>query len=239
MGTLRKMGAFLGLVPDEQRADHRAAGRYAGEEHDGHHGDGYADEHYEQAGYDRSDRGAGYDRADYDRADYAAYDADDQHAAGYRADSYHADEYDARYVADSDDADYHLERPAAAHRTAEPVGAGSSGLGGGYVSRGASAATSPYVHGALAVQAEPDLSPSADKATKPVTIKLTGFADARQVGESYRDGQAVILDMTELSDVEARRMVDFAAGLAFGRRGSIDKVTTKVFMLHQDEQPDH
>jgi len=37
--------------------------------------------------------------------------------------------------------------------------------------------------------------------------------------------------MTEMDDAGARRLVDFAAGLAFALRGSIDKVTTKVFML--------
>ena len=37
--------------------------------------------------------------------------------------------------------------------------------------------------------------------------------------------------MTEMDDSDARRLVDFAAGLAFALRGSIDKVTTKVFML--------
>ena len=41
----------------------------------------------------------------------------------------------------------------------------------------------------------------------------------------------MILDMTEMSDADARRLVDFAAGLAFALRGSIDKVTTRVFML--------
>jgi len=64
-----------------------------------------------------------------------------------------------------------------------------------------------------------------------VTIKLNGFAEARVIGEKYREGKPVILDMTEMDDSDARRLVDFAAGLAFALRGSIDKVTTKVFML--------
>ncbi len=64
-----------------------------------------------------------------------------------------------------------------------------------------------------------------------MTIKLTGFSEARVIGEKYRDGLSVIMDMTEMADADARRLVDFAAGLAFAMRGSIDKVTTKVFML--------
>ena len=51
------------------------------------------------------------------------------------------------------------------------------------------------------------------------------------IGEKFREGKPVILDMTEMDDAGARRLVDFAAGLAFALRGSIDKVTTKVFML--------
>ena len=66
---------------------------------------------------------------------------------------------------------------------------------------------------------------------RPLTVKLTGFGEARIIGERYREGSWVILDMTELSDADARRVVDFAAGLAFALRGSIDKVTTRVFML--------
>jgi cell division inhibitor SepF len=62
-------------------------------------------------------------------------------------------------------------------------------------------------------------------------VKLTGFAEARVIGERYRDGSSVILDMTDLSDSDARRVVDFAAGLAFALHGSIDKVTARVFML--------
>jgi cell division inhibitor SepF len=68
-------------------------------------------------------------------------------------------------------------------------------------------------------------------AIRPVTVKLTGFGEARIIGEKFREGKPVILDMTEMDDTGARRLVDFAAGLAFALRGSIDKVTTKVFML--------
>jgi cell division inhibitor SepF len=41
----------------------------------------------------------------------------------------------------------------------------------------------------------------------------------------------VIMNLTEMSDSDAKRLVDFAAGLAFAMRGSIDKVTNKVFLL--------
>ena len=74
-------------------------------------------------------------------------------------------------------------------------------------------------------------TPESAGAIRPVTVKLTGFGEARVIGEKFREGKPVILDMTEMDDAGARRLVDFAAGLAFALRGSIDKVTTKVFML--------
>jgi cell division inhibitor SepF len=39
------------------------------------------------------------------------------------------------------------------------------------------------------------------------------------------------MNLTEMEDADAKRLVDFAAGLAFALRGSIDKVTNKVFLL--------
>ena len=88
-------------------------------------------------------------------------------------------------------------------------------------------------HGSLAVQPRADLRRDVESAAaiRPVTVKLTGFSEARVIGEKFREGKPVILDMTEMDDAGARRLVDFAAGLAFALRGSIDKVTTKVFML--------
>jgi cell division inhibitor SepF len=41
----------------------------------------------------------------------------------------------------------------------------------------------------------------------------------------------VIMNLTEMDDADARRLVDFAAGLIFGCRGAIDRVTSKVFLL--------
>jgi cell division inhibitor SepF len=94
-------------------------------------------------------------------------------------------------------------------------------------------AEEPVVQGTLAVQPRADVrrDPEPAGAIRPVTVKLTGFSEARVIGEKFREGKPVILDMTEMDDAGARRLVDFAAGLAFALRGSIDKVTTKVFML--------
>ena len=63
------------------------------------------------------------------------------------------------------------------------------------------------------------------------TLQPSSYNEARTIGERYRDGQPVIMNLTDLDDAAAKRLVDFAAGLAFALRGSIDKVTSRVFLL--------
>jgi cell division inhibitor SepF len=57
------------------------------------------------------------------------------------------------------------------------------------------------------------------------------YNDARPIGEDFREGIPVIINLTDLDDADAKRIVDFAAGLVFGLQGSIQRVTTKVFLL--------
>lgn len=114
-----------------------------------------------------------------------------------------------------------------------PEYSGPRGRDGSSRSSRGSGYSEPVVQGALAMQVRAEARPSAESATsgRPITVKLTGFGEARIIGERYRDGASVILDMSDLTDGDARRVVDFAAGLAFALRGSIDKVTARVFML--------
>jgi len=98
------------------------------------------------------------------------------------------------------------------------------------------------VHGSLAIEpraestgrlrpvAEPP-APVANPLSRIVTLHPTSFAEARTIGERYREGTPVIINLTEMDDADARRLVDFAAGLAFALRGAIDKVTNKVFLI--------
>ena len=63
------------------------------------------------------------------------------------------------------------------------------------------------------------------------TLHPTSYNEARTIGERYRDGIPVIMNLTELDDASAKRLVDFAAGLVFALRGGFDKVTNRVFLL--------
>jgi cell division inhibitor SepF len=67
--------------------------------------------------------------------------------------------------------------------------------------------------------------------SKITTLRPKDYSEARTIGERFRDGTPVIMDLVSLDNADAKRLVDFAAGLAFGLRGSFDKVATKVFLL--------
>jgi cell division inhibitor SepF len=63
------------------------------------------------------------------------------------------------------------------------------------------------------------------------TIHPRTYNEAKNIGESFRDGTPVIMNLTDLDDADAKRLVDFAAGLVFGLHGAIERVTSKVFLL--------
>jgi len=67
--------------------------------------------------------------------------------------------------------------------------------------------------------------------SKITTLRPKDYSEARTIGERFRDGQPVIMDLVSMDNADAKRLVDFAAGLAFALRGSFDKVATKVFLL--------
>jgi cell division inhibitor SepF len=63
------------------------------------------------------------------------------------------------------------------------------------------------------------------------TLHPRTYNEARTVGENFRDGVPVIMNLSEMDDDDAKRLVDFAAGLVFATRGTIERVTAKVFLL--------
>ena len=64
-----------------------------------------------------------------------------------------------------------------------------------------------------------------------ITIHPRTYNDARTIGEHFRDGVPVIMNLTEMDEADAKRLVDFAAGLVFGLRGNFERVTNRVFLL--------
>ncbi len=147
----------------------------------------------------------------------------------------HRDEYppvrredNVREFAD-DDFDHHYDSPARTPRV-EPITA---------------RAPRPVAPARVPVRSSLGAEPRIDRAeprrgalfdeggplSKITTLRPRDYGEARTIGERFRDGTPVIMDLVEMSNADAKRLVDFAAGLAFALRGSFDKVATKVFLL--------
>jgi cell division inhibitor SepF len=210
------MGIYLGLVEDD---DARGYGRY----------DARTSEHLE-----------------HDRR-YGRY-ADD------RYDGHYDDDYQANYVEDDLEA---AEAPPVREPEPSPVrreravrpiglapagagagpsrvsGAGGSAMGASAMGSGPVGATAAklVVREPVVAVAEPAPAPAPPQPYRITTLHPRTYNEARTIGERFRDGLPVIMNLTEMDDSDAKRLVDFAAGLSFGLRGSIERVTAKVFLL--------
>lgn len=74
-------------------------------------------------------------------------------------------------------------------------------------------------------------TPEASGISRITTIHPRTYNEAKTIGENFRDGTPVIMNLTDMDDSDAKRLVDFAAGLVFGLHGAIERVTAKVFLL--------
>lgn len=70
-----------------------------------------------------------------------------------------------------------------------------------------------------------------EQGNRIATVTPDSFRDARLIGELFRDGVPVVVNLTLMEADDAKRVVDFAAGLIFGLRGAIDRVANRVFLL--------
>ncbi|NEK84456.1 cell division protein SepF [Blastococcus saxobsidens] len=212
-GAMRRMGIYLGLVEDD---DTRAYGRYdprASEGLDDHRYGRYGDERYDD---DYADRG--YADDDYSRGGYAE------------------DEPAPAATPARDPEPLAVRRVAPRTLGLAPSGASSSGPIG---ARAGSMSSGPVAAAGLAMrepvaEPEPEPAPAAAPVSKNyriTTLNPRTYNEARTIGERFRDGMPVIMNLTEMDDADAKRLVDFAAGLSFGLRGSIERVTAKVFLL--------
>src|SRR3954469_12615869 len=206
-GAMRRMGIYLGLVEDGAP---RGSGRYASRQSD---------------------------HADYDRR-YGRY-ADDHYDTDY-ADGY-ADDLEAEDPpATREPEPLPVRRDRAAARPIGLAPAGASAGAGAAGSRISAMGSGPVgataaklaVREPVAAVVEPTPAPApAPQPYRITTLHPRTYNEARTIGERFRDGMPVIMNLTEMDDADAKRLVDFAAGLSFGLRGSIERVTAKVFLL--------
>ncbi|EHI10796.1 cell division protein SepF [Mycolicibacterium thermoresistibile] len=178
--------------------------------------DDYEDEYYEddergpsRGGYARRPRAERFEDDEYGPVDGRDYDGPDYEAPGYRG-GYHDDpRFEPRMRAPREfDRPHDMGRPRFA-----PL-------------RGAT-------RGALAMDPRrmAELFDAGSPLSKITTLRPKDYSEARTIGERFRDGNPVIMDLVAMDNADAKRLVDFAAGLAFALRGSFDKVATKVFLL--------
>ncbi|MEU1603315.1 cell division protein SepF [Micromonospora matsumotoense] len=208
MGALRKAGVWLGLVEED---DER----------------GY-DEGYDKPGY----RESRYRSSRYTEefADDDEDDAEEPPAPRPRlGDRGRLTDRSSR-LAEADRADD--ERAERAERSERASVRSITRSGGSETSGALSYHTRDNL--ALAPQASPRERPvvaEEEQRYQITTLHPTTYREARTIGEHFRDGVPVIINLTEMDEADARRLVDFAAGLAFGLRGTIERVTNRVFLL--------
>lgn len=211
MGALRKAGVWLGLVEED---DER----------------GYDDGGYDKSGYDKG----GYRESRYRQSRYAEEFADEDEEPEEtaprprsRPDRGRLPERVSSRATEAERVDD--ERPDRLERSSVRS-----------ITRPNSAETSsaPTYHTrdnlALAPQVqlrERSVVVEEEQRYQITTLHPTTYREARTIGEHFRDGVPVIINLTEMDEADARRLVDFAAGLAFGLRGTIERVTNRVFLL--------
>lgn len=62
-------------------------------------------------------------------------------------------------------------------------------------------------------------------------VQPTAFNDAQEIGDKFREGVSVIMNLVGADPKLGRRLVDFASGLAYGLHGSMQAVTDSVYLL--------
>ncbi|MGI6878430.1 cell division protein SepF [Microbacterium sp. gxy059] len=73
--------------------------------------------------------------------------------------------------------------------------------------------------------------PASGSVSEIVTVHPKQYRDAQAIAEHFREGLPVIINVSQMSDADARRLIDFASGLSLGLYGRIERVTSKVFLL--------
>ncbi|GAB3127723.1 cell division protein SepF [Tsukamurella serpentis] len=202
MSTLHKVKAYFGMVPLDAYDD-----RYVDEGAPQPRGRRSLDDDFDDYRSDyRGERGYAYDGRRADDFEYApSYDD------AYGAPRGYDDGYDRGYRESARAAESRLPR-------LEPL-------------RDSSRSGAPSTRGALAMDTRADVLSQENPMSRITTLRPTSYEEARTIGERFRDGIPVIMDLTEMDNADAKRLVDFAAGLTFALHGSFDRITTKVFML--------
>jgi cell division inhibitor SepF len=72
---------------------------------------------------------------------------------------------------------------------------------------------------------------SSMQSAKVHVVAPAKFADAQEIGDRFKNGQPVIVNLQANDRELARRMIDFCSGVTYALGGSMDKVADQVFLL--------
>lgn len=92
---------------------------------------------------------------------------------------------------------------------------------------GYGASTYPGMHNTGSM----DLGNDFDRPRRIETVHPRDYSDARVIGEHFRAGVPVIMDLGQMDERDAKRLVDFSAGLVFALHGAIERIASRVFLL--------
>ena len=208
MSAIRKAGVWLGLVEEDDDRD-------------------YGEHDYRESSYRGRDRDRDRDRYSSSRyIDDEDDEADEEERAVPRARTERTRASERLSRADLDDHDRVDSGDRARVRSiTRPATSGEQSAPLSYATRDNLALAPQQVH-------QPQSRPVEEEQRYQITtLHPTTYREARTIGEHFRDGVPVIINLTEMDEGDARRLVDFAAGLAFGLRGTIERVTNRVFLL--------
>ena len=62
-------------------------------------------------------------------------------------------------------------------------------------------------------------------------VRPRNFRDAVTIGQYYREGVPVIINLEDMNNSEAYRIIDFASGLILGLSGEIERISRRAFLL--------
>ncbi|MEV6967476.1 cell division protein SepF [Hamadaea sp. NPDC051192] len=241
MSALRKAGVWLGLVEDDDERDYDDRG--------------YGSASYRDRGGYRDSRRTATRDSEYDEFDDEE-DEDDlpavprsRYSERLREDRGRADDRGREPLSRSGESRYDTGRSSGSGSTVRPITrpvssaaptqpaapatpSSGSGRSGGLFGTRENLALAPEAETAAQVQPRSAVpATEEDRRYQITTLHPTTYNEARTIGEHFRDGTPVIMNLTEMDEADAKRLVDFAAGLAFGLRGTIERVTHRVFLL--------
>ena len=64
-----------------------------------------------------------------------------------------------------------------------------------------------------------------------VTVRPRDFNQAKEIGDCFKDGVPVIVNLESADREMSRRIIDFASGLCYALGGTMEKVATGVYLL--------